>query len=433
MKNKDKLKQVLQSAKSFNADKKAQEAKKIAEEKKIADQLNQNNNEKKEYKMKKLSKQVKHDLALMKLIGQMRAAEQKTVMTVEDFTAMVNEYVEVKSETEQKAIELTSDHSSLLRTTQSSDIIFSFDEKSEAGSILALFNRYDLPVNGTVTIPVDNQNVELQHLAETASVTEQTWDESLLTLSTSRAALSFKMSRSLQFKSIVDQLAYVESLISTAVAKGLVEGIINGQGSSPQVDNGYSSSKMGSKMAGIRAKLAAASYTSDANNKDLDTTDGRALMQQMFDAAGPRFSRSQAGYVILANRKQKLKISDLVKGAGVTGVNQSAASSVYVNQYQGVPVIECAFLISNTTASGSGVSHTGFVSATAADNDHSSLILLKTDQVWYHIGGERLDVNFVPATDSYEITLNCQAGWNMLCDAKNQPGVFLINIGADIA
>lgn len=428
MKNKNKLKEVLTQAKSFNADKKAQEEKRLAEEKNIASALNQiNNTDKKESKMKKVSKQLKHDVQLIKLIGQMKAVESKQAITEADLTSMLNEYAE------EKAIELTSDHSSLLRTTQSSDMIFSFDEKSEAGSILALFNRYDLPVNGTVTVPVDNQSVELQHLAETAAVTEQTWDESLLTLSTSRAALAFKLSRSLQFKSIVDQMAYVERIMATAVAKGLVEGIINGQGSSPQVDNGYSASKMGTKMAGIRAKLSAASYTSDAGNDDLDSTDGRALMQKMFDAAGARFSRNQSGYVILANRAQKLKISELVKGAGVTGVNSSAASQVYTTSYQGVPVIECAFLISNTAASGSGVSETGFVSATAANNDHSSLILIDPKQVWYHVGGERVDVEFKPSTDSFEITLNCQAGWNMLCDSRNQPGVFLINIGADIA
>lgn len=428
MKNKDKLKKLLSQAKSFNADKKAQEEKRLAEEKSIAQALNQINNTNKEIKMKKLSKQVKHDLALIKMIGQMKAAESKTAMTQEDFSAMLNEYVE------EKGIELTTDHSNILRTTQSSDMIFSFDEKSEAGAILALFNRYDLPVNGTVTVPVDNQSVELQHLAETAAVTEQTWDESVLTLTSSRSALAFKLSRSLQFKSIVDQMAYVERIMTTAVAKGLVEGIINGQGATSAVqDNGYSSSKMGSKMAGIRAKLAAASFVSDALKKDLDATDGKAVLQQMFDAAGARFSRSQAGYVILANRAQKLKISELVKGAGVTGVNTAAASQVYATSYQGVPVIECAFLISNTTVSGSGVSHTGFVSATAADNDHSSLILLDPSQVWYHIGGERVDVEYKSSTDSFEVTLNCQAGWNMLCDSRNQPGVFLVNIGADIA
>lgn len=428
MKNKDKLKQLLSQAKSFNAEKKAADEKKLAEEKNIAQALNQiNNTNTKEKPMKKLSKQVKHDLALIKMIGQMKAAESKVALTEQDFSTMLTEYAE------EKAIELTSDHSSILRTTQSSDMIFSFDEKSEAGAILALFNRYDLPVNGTVTVPVDNQSVELQHLAETAAVTEQTWDESLLTLSSSRAALAFKLSRSLQFKSIVDQMAYVERLMSTAVAKGLVEGIINGQGSSPQVDSGYASTKMGTKMAGIRAKLSAASYTSDAGNDDLDSTNGKALLQQMFDAAGARFSRSQSNYVILANRVQKLKISELVKGAGVTGINTAAASQVYATSYQGVPVIECAFLISNTAASGSGVDETGFVSATAANNDHSSLILIDPTQVWYHIGGERVDVEYKPSTDSFEITLNCQAGWNMLCDAKNQPGVFLINIGADIA
>lgn len=428
MKNKDKLKQLLSQAKTFNAEKKAADEKKLAEEKNIAQALNQiNNTNTKEKPMKKLSKQVKHDLALIKMIGQMKASESKVALTEQDFTAMINEYAE------EKAIELTSDHSNLLRTTQSSDMIFSFDEKSEAGAILALFNRYDLPVNGSVQVPVDDQSVELQHLAETAAVSEQTWNESLLTLSSSRAALAFKLSRSLQFKSIVDQMAYVERLMSTAVAKGLVEGIINGQGTSTQVDSGYASTKMGTKMAGIRAKLSAASYTSDAATKDLDSTDGKAVLQAMFDAAGARFSRNQSSYVILANRKQKLKISELVKGAGVTGINTAAASQVYANSYQGVPVIECAFLISNTAASGSGVSETGFVSSTAADNDHSALILLDPTQVWYHIGGERVDVEYKPSTDSFEITLNCQAGWNMLCDSKNQPGVFLINIGANIA
>lgn len=423
MKNKIKAKSLLATVKSYNQSK-LDEVKKVKEqEEKLAKELN--SLQSKGVTMKKLNKQVKHDLALIKLIGQMKAAESKTALTEQDFSAMVTEYAE------EKAIELTTDHSSILRTTQSSDMIFSFDPKSEAGSILALFNRYDLPVNGTVTVPVDDQDVELQHVAEATAITEQTWNESLLTLSSSRAAMSFKLSRTLQFKSIVDQLAYIERIMTQAVAKGLVEGIINGQGSNPQVDSGYSASKMGTKMAGIRAKLAAASYTSAAANAELDTTNGRALMQQLFDSAGARFSRNQSSYVILAARKEKLAISALVQGAGVTGVNQSAAPQVYNDSYQGVPVIETGFLRSRST-SGTGYDATGFVSATAADNDHGCLILIDPSQVWYHIGGERVDVEFKPSTDSFEITLNCQAGWNLLVDTKNQPGVLMVNIGADV-
>lgn len=429
MKNKDKLKKSLLQLKSLNKDKIEQEQKRLTEEKKIAAALTNTINNTKGVNTMKLTNQQKHDMALIKILGQMKAAESKSAFTAEDFSAMVTQYAEVK------AIELTTDHANILRTTQSSDMILSFDPKSEAGSILALFKRYDLPVNGKVQVPVDNQNVEMQHLSEVAAVTEQTLDESLLTLETSRAALQFKLSRSLQFKTIVDQMAYVEGLISTASAKGMVEGIINGQGSTTATqDNGYASSKMGSKMAGIRAKLAAAGYTKDVAKAELTPDDaGRAVVQSIFDAAGARFSRSQAGYVILAARPERLKLSAMKQGAGVTGVNVSAASSVYGSEYQGVPVIECAFLISRTSASGSGYSETGFVSSTAADNDHGSLILIDPSQVWYHLGGERVDVEYKPSTDSFEVTLNCQAGWNLLVDSRNQPGVLAVNIGPDIA
>lgn len=427
MNKKERMRKLLQKSKDFQV---KQENQRLASEQELANQLNNVNNESKNTKgvNMKITKQMKHDFAILNVVGQMKAAERKSALSADEVQAMLNEYAE------EKAIELTSDHTNILRTTQSSDMIFSFDDKSEAGSLLALFNRYDLPVNGKVQVPVDNQSVELQHLAETASVVEQTWDESLLTLETSRAALNFKLSRSLQFKSIVDQMKYVESLITNAVAKGLCEGIINGQGATTATqDNGYASTKMGTKMAGIRAKLSAAGYLSDAAKKEIDTTDGRALMQKLFDAAGARFSRSQAGYVILAARTEKLKISALVQGAGVSGVNQSAASSVYVDKYQGVPVIETGFLKSRTASSGSGYAETGFVSSTAADNDHGSLILIDPSQVWFHAGGERVDVEYKPATDSFDITLNMQAGWNLLVDAKNQPGVLMVNIGDDVA
>ena len=61
MKNKNKLKEVLTQAKSFNADKKAQEEKRLAEEKNIASALNQiNNTDKKAGKNAKFHQHVLH-------------------------------------------------------------------------------------------------------------------------------------------------------------------------------------------------------------------------------------------------------------------------------------------------------------------------------------------------------------------------------------
>lgn len=428
MNRKEKAKQLLAQVKKFKDNEKA----KTNELKKL---LNENESNNKKGVNMKLTKQNKHTLELIKMLGRMEAKANDSQLSEEQFLSLVEKYNEAAQEKgmQTKGIELTSDHTNLLRVTQSSDIILSFDGKDEASSILALFNRYDLPVNGKVTIPVDNQNVELEHYAETADIVEQTWDESLLTLEASRAAFGFKLSRSLQFKSIVDQVAYLESLMTLAIAKGLVEGIINGQGaSSATQDSGYAAKKMGNKMAGIRAKLAEASYTYDADKKELDATDGKAVLQAMFDAAGARFSRNQSRYVILCARKEKLLISELIKGTGVTGINTAAASQVYATQYQGVPVIETGFLISRTASSGSGYGETGFVKSATTHNDHGSLILLDPSQVWYHFGGERTDVSYVSKSDSFEIDMNAQAGWNMLCDSRNQPGVLVKNIGADI-
>lgn len=436
MKNKEKLKKSLASAKVVIEQKKVDDDKKQKQEQELANEITKNFQNKGEKKMKKLNKKIKSDLALLKMFAQMEATHDKTKSITAEFEALVKEYsdeqVETKALTEEKAIALTSDHTNLLREIQSSDIQFSFDAKSEAGKVLALFNRWDMPVVGKVKIPVGVNSVELQHVSETGAVGEQDTTETLLNLEVTRAALSFKFSRTLQFKSIVDKLALMESIINMAVEKGLVEGIINGQGSSPQVDNGYASIKMGTKMAGIRAKLAAQGYVKDMSNAALTGDSGRTAMQSVFDAAGAPFSRSQDGYVILAARPEKLLLSALKKGSGVTGVNPASGEKVYEDSYLGIPVIETGFLISRTASSGSGYDETGFVSATAANNDHGAFILLNPKAVWYSVEGERVDVEYKPSTDSYEVTLNCQAGWNMLCDSNNQPGVYAINIGADI-
>lgn len=431
MNKKDKLKKSLASAKVVIDQKKIDDEKKQKQEQELSSAITKSFMNKGEIKMKKLSKQIKSDLALLKVFAQMTASSEKRLLDPAEFGAMVEEYQEVKG-LEEKAIALTSDHTNLLSEVQSSDIIFSFDNKSEAGKVLSLFSRWDMPVVGKVKIPVGVNTVELQHVAETAAVGEQDTGETLLLLEVTRAALSFKFSRTLQFKSIVDKLKLMESIINLAVEKGLVEGIINGQGSSPQVDNAYPSTKMGSKMAGIRAKLAAQGYVKDMSNAALTGDAGRTAMQGVFDAAGSPFSRSQADYVILAARPERLLLSALKKGSGVTGVNPAAGEKVYEDSYLGIPVIETGFLISRTGASATGYDETGFVSATAANNDHGAFILINPKMVWYAVEGERVDVEYKPSTDSYEITCNLQAGWNLLCDANNQPGVYAINIGADV-
>lgn len=432
LKNKERLTKSLEVSKSFLDKANIEKSKKEIEEKKLSVEIEKSiiNNNQKGATMKSLSKSVKHDLALIKLCEQMDAITDRRNVDVEKFGAYVTEYSEIKG-LEEKAIALTSDHTNLLRNIQGSDIIFSFDNKSEAGKILSVFKRYNMPVIGKVTLPIDNQAFELEHYAETATVVEQDSSETLLTLEVNRAAMVFKISRTLQFKSIVDRIQYVESFLQIATEKGMVEGIINGQGSSPQVDSGYGAKKMGQKFAGVRAILAANSYSKDMSLAPLTGDTGRTAMQSIFDFAGSRFSSNQAPYVILCARREKLLLSALKQGSGVTGVNQSAGSAVYANDYLGIPLIETGFLKS-VVASGSGYDATGFVSATAADNDHGVLILLDPSSVTWALESERIDVEFKPESDSFVITLNAQAGWTMLCDARNQTGVYAVNIGADI-
>lgn len=432
MKAKEKAKASIAVTKSFLDSKKVEEEKKLKQEEDLVQAINKGfNNNKGEKSMKKISKQLKHELALIKTLAISEAKADNRAVTAEEFGELVKQYQE-ETEMEQKAIDLTSDHANLLREIQSSDIQFTFDAKSDAGAILALFQRWTGAVNGKVKIPVLAQSIKMKHLAETASAQPQSTTETLLTLEVTRANVNFQLSRTLDFKSIQDRIQFLESAINLAVEKGMVEGIVNGQGAaSPQQDTGYASDEMGKKFPGLRALLSVNSYVKDMANAPLTGDDGRTAMQALFDAAGPEFSRSQNGYVMFVARKERLLLSALKKGSGVTGVNPAAGNSVYESDYQGVPIVEIDFLRSRV-GSGTGYDATGFVSSTAADNDHGVIILCRPSAMWYALQGERLDLEYKPNTDSFEINLNCQAGWAMLIGSGNQPGVYGVNIGADV-
>lgn len=325
----------------------------------------------------------------------------------------------------EKTMELTTDHTNIANNVKSSDLILEFDARDAELSFINRFTKVDMSGKAKLEIPVESEDFVIQHVAEGADSPEATWDESTIELKTSRAALTFNMSKELVNKSIVDQLSYVRNKISLAVGRGSLELVYNGQGANAaQKDTGYSATATGIKGPGIRATLSAAGKTFDFAAAAVSRTN----MANMLKSAGQLFAQKQSEFVMILALRSHQGISDLVRGNGVTGVNDTQAdSSLYASKFMNIELHQTAFLKS-PIASGSGYDETGFVSSTGANNDHEVILLIRPSRVLWALDSLEVSSEYKPRKASYEVTVDCQLGVAFQPDL----GIMGINVGADI-
>lgn len=406
------LKEKVAKAKSLLSQIETAKEKALAEKEAKAKEIQTISKQMKTHGGVTMNKNQKSDLFLVKTLSS---------ITGKPATELVAQYAK------EKAIELTSDHADIANNVKSSDLILEFEAKDAELNFINRFAKVDMAGKAKLEIPMESEDFEIKHVAEGADAVEQTWDETLMKIETSRAAMSFKLTKELQSKSIVDQISYVRSKIATAVGRGLLEGIYNGQGSnSAQQDDSYSATKTGVKYAGLRALLSAASLTTSFGSAALD----KDLMVTFLKAAGQMFAQRQSQYVLIVCLRDHQVLSDIVRGSGVTGVNANGPdSALYADRFMGVEVHQTSFLKS-PVASGSGYGTGGFVTSTAANNDHSVILLINPSKVMWALDELEISSEFKPKSNSFEITANCQIGWSAHTAQLGRMGVA---VGATIS
>lgn len=417
---KNKTKDILKSAKNtldkIDEIKKSQLDKDLKKGQEINNLITDLKNTTKKGENKMVTKSQKSDLFILKSLAAITGRPQEELL---------------KEYAIEKTMELTTDHSNILNNVKSSDLILHFDERDKDFSFINECTRVDMNGKNQLQTPVDSENFEIKHTAEGADAPDATWDESLITITTSRAALAFYMSKELMSKTIVDQMAYVQSRTQSSIARGLLEGIFNGQGSSPQVDDSYPADGMGKKGPGLRALLSAASKT--YNFSAVDVTDAAALKAAMiafYKAAGELFAQKSQEFVLIVGLRLAQALSDAVRGKGVTAQNE-INGSLYASTVLGVPMRSVSSqYLKNVTVSGSGYDATGFVSATAANNDFDVCLLVRPSKIFYAIENLEVSSMFIQRKNAWEVVLNCQIGYTA---QTAELGLMGRNIGAAIA
>lgn len=352
------------------------------------------------------------DAVLLKSIGVITGKSDETLL---------------KAFAQEKAMELTSDHSALMNNVIVGELIPEFDPRDAKLGLLARFTKKNLAGKNQEEYLLESEDMQILDTTEGADAEEATWDESKFSITATRATISFVFTEELAERSLVDQMSYVKSKVATAVGRGLMEGIINGQGAnSAQQDNGYAATKLlGKKFPGIRAVMSANSKTVNGNATALT----RPIIEDFFASEGDLFAQNESEYIVLCGGREYRAISKLVQGEGVTGVNTST-SSIHASKINGLDLLNVSPFLKSVVGSGSGYSETGFVSATAADNDHGVLILLRPSKVFYALDNAKLEVERKPKKNAWEVTYNCKVGWAF---HVAELGRMLINIGADIS
>lgn len=414
LKNKELLKKSLEASRKTLEQVNAKKAAIESQKDKVAKDAKAALEEQKFYggtKTMKLTKNIRSDLFLIKTYANVLG---------KDVAQAVKEYGEAT-----KTMEALSDHGNILNDVKTPDFIPEFDARDKELLFINRFTKVDMLGKNKRQLVLESEDMILKHVGEGSDAPDATWDESLLDIQTSRGALAFLISKELQSKTIVDQLTYVRSKTSTVVGRGVLELVYNGQGSSPQVDNGYAADGMGKKGAGLRAILAANSYVSDF----AAAAPSRTNMATFLKAAGALFAQRQSQYVMIVCLRDHQTISDLVRGNGVTGVNDTKADdSIYAPKFMGVELHQTAFLKS-PVASGSGYDETGFVSATDALNDHSVILLINPSKVFWALDELEVSAQYIARKNQLEVVINCQLGCAF---HKAELGIMGINVGANI-
>lgn len=427
---KSKIAKTLADTKKIVADRLKVATKEEEKENQLAESLLKVNNEptKKGTNTMGISKKVKSDIAQLKMLA--KVYSQKNESSYQDeLNSLVEKYSEHAVQT--KAIETTSSlDASIINDVKGKDLMISFDSKAGDAKLLSLITRVDMKGERSRTIPYDLNDAKLQHLGEVEEMVEQSFDFDDLSITNSRVGLNFKISRTAQDQSIIDQLAYLQSTLSKIVGRDLANGVVNGKSQSKGDADITDPKDIRSKMAGTRVELSDASQVHDFAKAELSYTN----IQEFFKKAGPKFRQSKAlgdKWVLIAGAREVMKITDL---------NNGTAQSTYINpmdgvqraeQVLGVDIVELES-IRDVSTNATGYDETGFVNANTTLNDHGILLLINPKAQFYCYDAERVDVEYRPLSDSYSVSLNGRAGWKFVNTSKDKNGVYGVNIGADI-